>query len=80
MALVEIKTGKITEKGQLVIPKSIRDRFCEGTKVAILAYNDKIELRPLIEVDKSLSCAYASEKVLARDWDTTEEDEAWSSL
>ena len=80
MTLVEIKTGKITEKGQLVIPKSIRDRFREGTKVAILAYDDKIELRPLDEVDKSLSCAYASEKVLARDWDTQEEDEAWSSL
>ena len=30
--------------------------------------------------DESLSSAYASEKVLARDWDTREEDEAWSSL
>lgn len=80
MTLIEIKTGKITEKGQVVIPKSIRNRFHEGTKVAILAYDDRVELRPLDDVDESLSCAYASEKVLAKDWDTKEEDEAWSNL
>lgn len=80
MALVEVKTGKITEKGQIVIPKSIRDKFHIGTKIAILAYDDRIELRPLDQVSESLSCAYASEKVLARDWDAREEDEAWSRL
>lgn len=80
MPLIEVRTGKITEKGQVVIPKSIRERFHEGTKVVILAYDDRIELRPLDQVSESLSCAYATEKVLTKDWDTMEEDEAWKSL
>ncbi|WP_421907852.1 AbrB/MazE/SpoVT family DNA-binding domain-containing protein [Methanolacinia petrolearia] len=80
MDLIEIKTGKLTEKGQVVIPKSVREKFREGTKVAIIAYDDRIELRPLDDVDELLSCAYASEKVLAGDWDSKEEDEAWSNL
>jgi AbrB family looped-hinge helix DNA binding protein len=80
MPLIEIKTGKITEKGQIVIPKSIREKFHKGSRVAILAYDDRIELRPLDELDELLSCAYVSEKVLAKDWDTKDEDEAWKNL
>jgi len=80
MSLIEIKTGTITSKGQIVIPKNIRKSFKEGTKVAILAYDDRIELRPLDTVEETLSCAFASEKTLARDWESKEEDEAWENL
>lgn len=80
MPLIEIKTGTITRKGQIVIPKNIRKSFKEGTKVAILAYDDRIELRPLNTVEETLSCAFATEKTLARDWESKEEDEAWENL
>ncbi|MDD4127159.1 MAG: AbrB/MazE/SpoVT family DNA-binding domain-containing protein, partial [Methanomicrobium sp.] len=30
MPLIEIKTATITEKGQIVIPKSLRERFSPG--------------------------------------------------
>ncbi|MBN1166757.1 MAG: AbrB/MazE/SpoVT family DNA-binding domain-containing protein, partial [Methanospirillaceae archaeon] len=33
MSILEIKTGTITEKGQIVIPKSLRERFPSGEKV-----------------------------------------------
>ena len=38
MPLIEIKTSKITSKGQIALPKDIRELegFKEGTKVAIL--------------------------------------------
>lgn len=80
MPLIDIKTGTITEKGQIVIPQSVRGTFLPGEKVAILVYDDRIELRPLGMVDEALSCAYASEKTLEKDWSLKEEDKAWMNL
>ncbi len=100
MGLIEVKTAKITEKGQIVIPKDIRDieGFKEGSKIAVLAFDDHIELRPLksISVEKlrvsnipkssafrekgGRITALLSEKALAKDWSTKEEDEAWKDL
>ena len=81
MTLMEMKTATITQKGQIVIPKSIRDLegFKEGSKIAILAYEDRIELRPLKQIKKMFT-ALASEKVLAKDWNSKEDDEAWKNL
>lgn len=82
MALVEIKTAKITEKGQIVIPKSIRklQGFNNGSQIVILTYNDRIELRAMDQVSKGMQTAIASEKVLEKEWNTKEEDEAWKDL
>ncbi|MBI2580436.1 AbrB/MazE/SpoVT family DNA-binding domain-containing protein [Candidatus Woesearchaeota archaeon] len=82
MELLEIKSAKITEKGQIAIPKSIRklEGFREGSKVAILAFKDRIELKPMKQITKTALTALASEKVLAKDWNTEEEDEAWKGL
>ena len=82
MPLLEMKSGTITSKGQISIPKSIRNLggFKEGEKIAILVYDDRIELRPMEQVDKSMQTAFASEKVLAKDWNSEEEDEAWKNL
>ena len=67
----------LTEKGQIAIPKEIRSKtFKKGSKIAILAYNDHIELRPM----KQMETALASEKVLAKDWNTKEENKAWKNL
>ncbi|MBI2576654.1 AbrB/MazE/SpoVT family DNA-binding domain-containing protein [Candidatus Woesearchaeota archaeon] len=82
MPLLEIKTATITEKGQISIPLDIRKRegFRVGSKVAILAFQDKVELRPLKKLSESMLTALASEKVLAKDWSTKEEDKAWAHL
>ena len=82
MKLIEVKTAKITEKGQIAIPKDIRDLegFKEGTKVAILAFEDRIELRPMNQINEKMFTALASEKSLAKLWNTKEEDKAWEHL
>ena len=82
MPLLEMKSGTITSKGQISIPKRIRDieGFKEGAKIAILAYDDRIELRSMEQVEESMQTAFASEKVLAKDWNTKEENEAWKDL
>ena len=82
MKLLEVKTAKITEKGQIAIPKDIREieGFKEGSKVAILAFEDRIELRPMKQLSEKMFTALASEKSLARDWNSKEDEEAWKNL
>ena len=86
MNLIEVKTVKITSKGQIAIPKDIRELegFEEGEKIAILAYSDHLELRPLGKIKKllkgSVATAILSEKSLAKDWEGYEEDNAWKDL
>ena len=82
MNLIEIKSATITEKGQIAIPSNLRKRggFKEGSKVAILAFEDHIEIRHMKQIGKKIGTAIASEKVLAKDWNKKEEDEAWKNL
>ena len=82
MPLIEVKTAKITEKGQIAIPKDIRDieGFKKGSKVAILAFEDRVELRPMNQINEKMFTALASEKSLAKLWNTREEDKAWKHL
>ena len=56
MPLLEMRTATVTEKGQIVIPKNIRnlEGFKEGTKIAILAFDNKIELRPLKQFNEKI--------------------------
>ncbi len=82
MTLVEIKSATITKKGQIVIPKDIREieGFTEGSKIAILAYEDRVELRPFNQVNERMFTVLASEKALAKDWLSKEDEEAWKDL
>jgi len=82
MALVEMKTTKITKKGQIAIPKDIRELegFEEGDKVAILAFEDRVELRPLKQFSERMFTALASERTLAKDWLSKEEEQAWRNF
>ena len=82
MPLLEIKSATITEKGQIAIPKGIRDTegFKIGSKVAILAFKDRVELRPMKQISEKMATALASEKVLAKDWNSKEDDKAWKNL
>lgn len=81
MTLIDMKTSTITGKGQIVIPKELRsEAFFEGSKVAILSYDDHIEIRPLKELDEKLYTMYASQDALGEHWNSKEEDEAWKDL
>ena len=89
MTVIDMKTATITDKGQIAIPRDMREieGFEEGDKIAIIAYNDRIELRPLEQVSKKLDftkegiqSAILSERSLAKIWLTKEEDEAWKNL
>ncbi len=82
MPLLEMRTATITRKGQISIPKRIRDieGFREGSKIVMLAYDDRIELRSMKQIDERMHTALASENILAKDWNSQEEDEAWKDL
>jgi len=82
MSLVDIKSATITEKGQIAIPRHIRniEGFKVGSKIAIVAFKDHVELRPMKQISEKIATAVATEKVLAKDWDSKEEDEAWKNL
>ena len=82
MQLMEIRTATITEKGQIAIPKQIRqiDGFKTGSKVAILTFKDHVELRPMGQISDKMATAIASEKSLAKDWNSEEDEQAWKNL
>lgn len=82
MTLAEIRTATITEKGQISIPSEMRKNksFAVGQKVAILAFKNRIEVRPLNDLRRKMAAAIASERSLAKDWDSKEEDETWRDL
>ena len=44
----DIRTATITSKGQICIPNVARNLvgFKEGTKISVVVYNDRVELKP----------------------------------
>ena len=82
MNLYEIRSVTITQKGQIAIPKKLRDKkgFKIGSKVALLAYGDRLELWPIDQISESIASAIASEKVLAKDWNSKEDEKTWKNL
>jgi AbrB family looped-hinge helix DNA binding protein len=55
MALSSVGSSVITSKGQIVIPASVRQKpgFNCGQKVAVLEFDDRVEIRPIkIVLDK----------------------------
>lgn len=87
--LLELKTVTLSSKGQIALPKSLRTRqkLRDGDKLALLVYEDCVEIRPLgylaSAVDLTKKGVYSSlmtESALAKRWKTPEEDEAWKDL
>ena len=80
----EIRTIKITEKGQVCIPREARETagFEEGSKINLIVYKNRIELRPMKKekMSDALFCMLASEEVLAKNWLSEEDEEAWKDL
>lgn len=79
--LLHIRSATITSKGQISIPKDLREnkQFTEGSKIVLLAYDDHIELRPIESIQEHMQTAFASEKSLS-DWNNEEEQQAWKDL
>lgn len=82
MSLVGIKSATITEKGQISIPRDLRsnNEFKTGSKIAILSFEDRIELRPMKQISERMATALASEKALSKDWNSKEDEKAWKNL
>jgi len=78
----DIRTVTITQKGQICIPNIARTLagFKEGTKISIVVYSDRVELKPLKKIKEDLLPSLISEEVLAEAWDNPEEDEIWKDL
>jgi len=80
----DIRTVKITSKGQISIPSAVRARagFEEGAKVNIITYEDRVELRPMKKgkISEAMIGYIMSQDALAKNWNTREEDEAWKDL
>jgi AbrB family looped-hinge helix DNA binding protein len=69
-----VKTAKISSKGQITLPKEVRDKLQSDT-VCIVITDDGIRLEPVRDVGGSLK-KYASETI------TVEEarDRAWTEM
>ena len=80
----DIRTATITQKGQICIPNIARTLagFKEGTKISVVVYQDRVELRPFKKgkMSDALMCMLASEEALAKNWLSKEDEEAWKDL
>ncbi len=81
MTQIEIIT--VSKKGQVVLPKKIREemRVGYGSKLLLIEKEGKAtlsKLDPLLK-DKAFTLL-ASEKSLAKDWLSKEEEESWKNL
>jgi len=79
----DIRTATITSKGQICIPSVARNLvgFKEGTKVSMVVYADRVELKPMKKgINEALMCMLASEETLAKNWLSKEDEEAWKDL
>ncbi|MFH1240213.1 MAG: AbrB/MazE/SpoVT family DNA-binding domain-containing protein [Candidatus Diapherotrites archaeon] len=85
MSEVEIIT--VSKKGQVVLPKNIREQLHihQGSKLLLIQKEDKITLSKVDSlIDKEPNekkfTLLASEKSLAKDWLSKEEEKAWKDL
>lgn len=64
MPLIEIRSVKITKKGQIAIPKDVRavSGYEEGSKIAILVFGDRVELRPMEQINKKILAGLKKQK------------------
>ncbi len=83
---MEIKTIKLSAKGQLCIPQEMREEvgFKEGEKLILVAKGNEILIRKSndilkkLKIDKeSFETMLMSEEVLKEEWDN-EYDERWN--
>lgn len=52
--MVDINITKISSKGQIVIPREMRDNFEEGDRLVIIRNNNQLILKKVEDFDKNL--------------------------
>jgi AbrB family looped-hinge helix DNA binding protein len=80
--ILGMKSATITSKGQVTIPKELREQagFKTGSKVIFLAMEQGMQVIPLEKMSEGMEAYLLSSKSLAKIWDAPEEDEAWKHL
>lgn len=70
----------VGEKGQIVIPKKIREdlKITKGTKLIIIEDKDKISIKP-IKIDEKHLLMFLSESSLKKTWNN-KYDERWDDV
>lgn len=70
----------VGEKGQIVIPKKMRDglKIEKGTKLIVSEYKDKITIKP-VKLDEKHILMLLSETSLKKTWDNPY-DERWDDV
>lgn len=84
--MAEIKTVKITDKGQISIPKDVRRemKLVEGETLVMIVERDKIilekasSIKRKLKLKEGLKTMIMSEESLKRDWDNAY-DERWNA-
>ena len=78
----DVRTATITSKGQVCIPQIARafKGFKEGSKVSIVVYDNRVEIRPFKKLSEGMMAMLMSEKVLSKRWLSKEDEEAWKDL
>jgi AbrB family looped-hinge helix DNA binding protein len=79
---MEVKTVKISDKGQISIPKDVREemKLKEGETLIMISERDKITLKraaDFVSRKEGANTMLASESVLKKDWDN-KYDERWN--
>ena len=83
--MVELKTVKISDKGQISIPKDVRNemKIAVGETLIMIVEKDKIILEKSISIKRKLKMGEGletmlmSEESLKKDWDN-KYDERWN--
>jgi AbrB family looped-hinge helix DNA binding protein len=74
----QIEITRVSSRGQIVIPISMRNDLKEGDKLIIIKKGDEIILK---KPQKIISeTALLSEKSLARNWSSPEDEKAFAYL
>lgn len=82
-----VKTVKVSGKGQIAIPLDVREsiKLSKGDELLLIQDGKKIMLEKADKASELLKDEFmpllkAAEKVLARDWNSKEDEEAWKDL
>ena len=82
-----MKTIKVSEKGQIALPQTMRETLGieQGDELIVIQLDNKILLEKSQKVEQSMKDDFRdilkfSEMVLAKDWNSKEDEEAWKNL
>jgi AbrB family looped-hinge helix DNA binding protein len=73
---MEIATTKLSSRGQIVIPVEMRSHLKEGDNLVIIKRGEEL----ILKKEKEAIMNLVDPKLLAQDWLSKEDEEAWKNL